>query len=101
MNAKQKSRLVYLAAFLLIVVIVGYNIWSYCAGYCTVSTLMTFSVPAKLLLAGIFLASLYLLNCKFRNKQLHNGNICSCGAELREDWTFCPVCGEQRKRPMP
>ena len=57
MNAKQKTRIVYALALLLVLVIIGYNVWSYLAGYCTISTLLAFSLPAKLLLVGILVAS--------------------------------------------
>ncbi len=96
MNAKQKSRIVYGAALLLILLIIGYNTWSYYAGHCTVSTLLAFSLPAKLLLVGIFVASGILYSSKIKNRQQQQHDGCSCGTKLRDQWQFCPVCGEQR-----
>ena len=98
MNAKQKSRIVYGAALLLVLMIIGYNTWSYYAGYCTVSTLLAFSLPAKLLLVGIFVASGFLYSSKIKNRQLHQYDGCSCGTTLRDQWQFCPVCGKQRSQ---
>jgi len=96
MNSKQKSRLVYASAFSLLLVIVGYNIWSFCEGHCTTTTLMSFSFPAKLLLIGIVVASFYLLSCKSKNKQLLRLKKCQCGVDLRENWSYCPKCGQKR-----
>ena len=64
MNVKQKARIMYAAASLLLLVIVGYNTWSYYAGYCTVATLTRFSIPAKLLLLGIAIAVVFLFSSK-------------------------------------
>ena len=96
MNAKQKSKIVYAAALLLILMIIGYNIWSYYAGYCTVATLLAFSLPAKLLLVGILVASGFLYSCKLKNRQLYQHDGCSCGTQLRDRWLYCPVCGKPR-----
>ena len=98
MNVKDKSRLVYISAALLVCVIISYNIWSYCAGYCTTATLMVFSLPAKLLLIGIAVATVFLLLCKSKKRQMLQHNSCICGAELRENWSYCPACGMQRKK---
>ena len=100
MNAKQKTKIVYAAALLLLLGIVGYNIWSFYAGYCTVATLMAFSLPAKLLLSGIVIAILFLFSCKSRNRKLAGQNTCACGVPLRNNWGFCPVCGQDRKEPV-
>lgn len=97
MNVKQKSRLVYASALMLVLVIVSYNIWSYCAGHCTGASLLAFSFPAKLLIGGIAVAFIFLLSCKAKNKQLAQLNTCLCGAELRDTWVYCPECGHQRK----
>lgn len=100
MDIKQRKRVVYVAAILLVLVVAGYNIWSYGSGYCTASSLVAFSAPAKILLAGIAVAIVYLLSCKSKNKQLHcrRTNVCVCGSKLRENWTHCPVCGQQRNK---
>lgn len=97
MNAKQKTKIVYVAAFLLVLTIVGYNIWSYYAGYCTGATLMAFSVPAKLLLVGIAIAGVFLMTSRSKNKNLARRNTCGCGVLLRGQWDYCPVCGVKRK----
>ena len=98
MNTKQKAIIMYAAASLLLLVIICYNIWSYYAGYCTVATLMTFSVPAKLLLISIAIAAIFLLSSKAKNRLLAKQNTCACGVLLRNSWDFCPVCGEKRKK---
>lgn len=97
MNSKQKTRIVYVAATLLLLLIIGYNFWSYYAGYCTAATLMTFSVPAKLLLVGIAIAVGFLFSCKSKNRRLEQQNTCDCGVMLRGSWEYCPICGEKRK----
>lgn len=97
MNTKQKRRLVYVAALMLVLVIVAYNTWSYYAGLCTVTMLMTFSLPAKLLLGGIAVALIFLLSCRAKKQQSAQLNSCFCGARLRDTWGYCPECGQQRK----
>ena len=97
MDYRHKKQRVYGSALALIVFIAGYNIWSYNSGYCTTMTLLTFSLPAKLLLAGILLSGLYLLKLRWRINQKLKMNSCRCGAELTPIWSYCPDCGEQRQ----
>jgi hypothetical protein len=89
-----------LYAVILLTVIVGYNYWSYRCGFCTLSSLLSFSGPALVLIAGNLLAIAILLIIRRRQRQAVRLRFCRCGESLRNNWTFCPACGELRKRQV-
>jgi uncharacterized integral membrane protein len=82
----------------LLLVIIGYNYWSYRCGFCTVSSLMSLSTPAVLLLLLNIVAGGVLLGIKARNRRLLQGQHCRCGSALRSSWAFCPACGVARQQ---
>lgn len=96
MKARHKNLFFYLFMSMLLLVIIGYNFWSFRCGYCTISSLLSFSPPALLLLAGILIAAVFLLIVKVKNKQLRRQQYCHCGALLRKQWNHCPTCGQGR-----
>ncbi len=96
MKAQQKNLVFYLSISALLVAIIGYNLWSYSCGRCTIASLMSLSAPAILLLFGIVIALLFLFIVKARNRKQLLQHRCACGADLREQWSFCPDCGKQR-----
>ena len=95
-NAKKNP--LFMPVALLLVVLVSYNLWSYLCGYCTMSSLMSFSPPAILLIAINLVAAAVLLMVRSRNKKLLQAQLCGCGTGLRTVWDYCPNCGQQRKR---
>ena len=97
MKRKQKNLLIYLGVGFLLVAIAVYNLWSYNAGYCTISSLMLLSMPAKLLLFGIVLAIVALTAQRVKKRKLKHSHYCRCGQCLLPNWSYCPVCGNQRR----
>ena len=96
MNSKRiHSPYTYLI-LLLILALVGYNLWSYSCGYCTMASLTSLSPPAILLIACNLMAGGVLLFLRVRNRRLVNGNFCCCGELLHHNWEFCPHCGRAR-----
>jgi len=94
MKKKFITLLMYIA--LLLAIIVSYNYWSFSCGYCTRSSLLSFSEPALVLVGFNLLAAISLVVCKYRKRKFLRRQHCSCGGKLRNNWTFCPTCGEQR-----
>ena len=84
----------------LLLVIIGYNYWSFQGGRCTVASLLTLSAPAILLILLNVAACGVLLWSKDRNRRQEQNRRCNCGAELRGIWDFCPGCGSARKGPL-
>ncbi len=80
----------------LLLVIIGYNYWSFQGGRCTVASLLTLSAPAILLILLNAVACGVLLWSKDRNRRQQQNRYCGCGAELRGTWSFCPSCGNAR-----
>lgn len=97
MGEKQKKKMLYGFVLLLLTTIVGYNIWSFDYGYCTVRSLMSISFPAILLIVGIVFAVAWLMTMKSRGTRMLSQNRCVCGAELRDQWLYCPDCGRQQR----
>lgn len=93
---KVKSLPVGLVIGSLLLVIIGYNYWSYLCGYCTLSSLLSLSTPAVLLILSNVVAGAALLYVKNRNRQQQIDQSCRCGAALRGTWSFCPACGAAR-----
>lgn len=93
---KLKKRTLLFFAVVLLTVIVGYNTWSYCCGYCTLDSLASFSDPALVLIACNLLAGVTLSVVKLRRCRLRLRQRCRCGEQLRSAWTFCPACGVPR-----
>ncbi len=81
----------------LLLIIVGYNYWSYRCGYCTISSLLSLSAPAVLLIFLNLMACVVLLAVKLRARQQLQRQRCNCGAALRSIWLFCPTCGGARQ----
>lgn len=88
---------VKLLIFSLLVIIVGYNYWSYRCGYCTFASFLSLSAPAKILLLLIGVAGGGLLAVKFRARQQVLRQRCRCGSALRSSWSYCPNCGGARQ----
>jgi len=95
LKKKFVTLLMYVAV--LLAIIVGYNYWSYSCGYCTRSSLMSFSEPALILIVINLLAVFSLVICKVRKRKLLRSQQCGCGGKLRNNWIYCPTCGEERK----
>ncbi|HEY5673144.1 MAG TPA: hypothetical protein VIR78_05530 [Malonomonas sp.] len=81
----------------LLLIIVGYNYWSYRCGYCTISSLLSLSAPAILLIVLNVIACLVLLAVKLRSRQQLQRQRCNCGKTLRNTWQYCPDCGGARQ----
>ena len=96
-RAQNRNRWVNLLLIGLLLLLVGYNYWSYRCGHCTLSSLLVLSPPAILLLALNFFACGGLLVRKFRNRQRLQSKRCRCGVSLHDSWGFCPECGRGRK----
>lgn len=95
MKKKFIHLLIYIAV--LLAIIVGYNYWSYSCGYCNRASLLSFSEPALVLIGVNLLAIITLVICKYRNRKLLRRKQCGCGGQLRDNWIYCPTCGEARK----
>ena len=81
----------------LLLVIIGYNFWSYRCGYCTISSLLSLSTPAVWLILTNVVACGVLIGIKARNRRLLLNQHCRCGTALRSQWTYCPACGTARR----
>ena len=81
----------------LLVVIIGYNFWSYRCGYCTISSLLSLSTPAIWLILSNVVACGVLIGIKVRNRRLLRNQYCPCGTALRSIWAYCPACGTARQ----
>jgi len=84
--------------FGLMLIIIGYNYWSYRCGYCTIASLLSLSAPAVLLITMNIIACVALLIVKLRARQQLQRQRCNCGAVLRSIWLFCPDCGGARQK---
>ena len=82
----------------LMLVLIGYNYWSYRYGYCTASSLLSLSLPAILLIVLNIISFGILLGVKARNQRISRQKRCRCGAELRDIWNFCSSCGVARQK---
>lgn len=100
MNASPKTQKLPVGwlIFSLLLLIVGYNYWSYRCGYCTISSLLSLSVPAMLLILFNVIACMALLAVKLRARRQLQRQRCRCGAALRGSWFFCPDCGGARPK---
>ncbi len=83
---------------LLFLSVIGYNLWSYSCGYCTLASLLRLSTPAILLITCNLLAGVMLLVIRRRNRQQELRSHCACGEILRSSWQFCPNCGHSRQK---
>ena len=99
MNNMPKTRKLPIGLLIasLILVIFGYNYWSFQGGRCTVASLLSLSAPAVLLILLNAVACGVLMGSKARNRRLLQKRRCHCGVELRGTWGFCPSCGTARK----
>ena len=84
-------------ALMLLLVIAGYNVWSFRCGHCTIASLLSFSPPAVILLLGNLLAVTVLLGLRVHNWRARQGRHCDCGAPLSSVWSFCPGCGREHR----
>ncbi|BCR05504.1 hypothetical protein DESUT3_25730 [Desulfuromonas versatilis] len=74
-----------------------YNLWSFCCGRCTTSTLMTLG-PFGTGLIGLSLAAGgLLLALKLRTRRRISRLRCGCGVLLVPEWRYCPDCGCSRQ----
>jgi uncharacterized integral membrane protein len=96
-SPRTQKRPVGMMIFGLLLVIIGYNYWSYRCGYCTLASLLTLSMPAVLLLLVIIVAGGVLLAVKARTRQQLLRQRCRCGSALRSNWFYCPGCGGARQ----
>ncbi len=85
-----------LVSVALLLVLGGYNYWSYRCGYCTLSSLMSLSAPAILLLFVNLMVLFLLFGVRLRNRRHLQRLSCDCGAALRSGWGYCPDCGKKR-----
>ena len=99
MNNMPKTRKLPIGLLIasLLLVIFGYNYWSFQGGRCTVASLLSLSAPAILLILMIVVAGGVLMWGKARNHRQQLNRRCGCGTELRGTWSFCPSCGSARK----
>lgn len=96
-RARNRNRWVSLLLMALLLVLVGYNYWSYRCGRCTLASMLVLSPPAILLLVLNFVACGGLFALKFRNRQRLQSKRCRCGSVLHDSWGFCPDCGSGRR----
>lgn len=94
-----KRRILTGSAALLIIgttvlIVFGYNFWSYCCGRCTASTFLNPGPFGLALLALNALAAAVLVALRFHRRMRHSRVRCRCGTNLAEGWFFCPDCGE-------
>ncbi|WP_020676228.1 hypothetical protein [Geopsychrobacter electrodiphilus] len=75
--------------------ILCYNYWSFSCGRCDAESLLTVSLPAKILIGINLLAVLILTYLTNRSPRLDHSK-CPCGARLHPGWYFCPECGQAR-----
>jgi len=74
--------------------VLGYNLWAYSCGLCTLRSLGTLG-PAGYLLLGINLGLFGLLQIlKLRQQRLDRRQRCRCGRQRLPAWRYCPDCGE-------
>jgi len=97
MTRGKKKTTFLLYVVILLTIIVGYNYWSFQCGYCTLSSLLSFSEPALILIVCNLIGLAVLLRVKFRNRKRLQRHHCRCGSFLRDGWLFCPTCGEGRR----
>lgn len=95
MTLKKRHLLLYLV--ILLTIIVSYNYWSFRCGYCSLSSLLSFSPPALVLIAGNLAALLALAVIRVRQRRRLQRQHCTCGELLRSSWSFCPDCGVERQ----
>lgn len=95
MTKSTKKQMLWGLLFLTVVLIV-YNYWSFRNGRCTMTTLMSLSPGALILLACNLLAALSLFALKLRKRVRARHSCCACGQQFSEPtWEFCPGCGKK------
>lgn len=95
-NLLAKGKSLTLFAGAVGVVVVGYNVWSYCCGHCTIQTFCTLGPAGYVLLGLIAVAALSLIVLKYRKSTFASQHRCHCGTQLENQWKFCPDCGDNR-----
>jgi len=92
-----RSILILLLAIATALSVLGYNLWLYSCGACTLKSLLTPSLPGYLLFGLNVILALVWLWLKRQNMSRAGRSFCPCGNQLLPDWLYCPGCG--RKRP--
>ncbi|AMV72244.1 hypothetical protein JCM30471_07290 [Desulfuromonas carbonis] len=93
-----RSVLILLGGGAVMLGVLGYNLWSYSCGYCTLRSLLTLGLPGYLLLVlNLILLSVWLIMRRRRAREV-KGDHCRCGTALAGEWHYCPGCGEATGR---
>jgi hypothetical protein len=78
-----------------VLAIIACNISLLCIGGCVVSDFLRIPPMGWLIIAANLVAGMILLGVKRRNAKRTNGDTCSsCHIMLRENWIYCPNCGQ-------
>lgn len=75
----------------------AYNYQGYCRGRCTLRGFGLFGPFEQSMLLLLPLLLLLIGILKLRQHRRRAASRCSCGAELAEDWSYCPACGASRR----
>lgn len=93
-----RSLLILLGGGVVMLGVLGYNLWSYSCGHCTLRSLMTLGLPGYLLLVlNLILLTVWLIMQRRMTRQA-KGHHCRCGTALVGEWHYCPGCGEATGR---
>lgn len=74
-----------------------YNYQGYCRGRCTLRGFVLFGPFEWSMLLLLPLLLLVIAILKWRLRRRRAASRCICGAELAEDWRYCPGCGTSRR----
>jgi len=91
-----RSKLILILAVVTALSVIGYNLWLYSCGSCTIRSLLTPSAPGYLLLGLNLFLGIALIVLKHRQKTQQEQRICCCGNSLLQNWHYCPDCGARR-----
>jgi hypothetical protein len=80
-----------------ILVIIACNAWQLCCGACVLNDFLRVPPIGWVLIMANIIAGLILILAKRRVAGKNAVDSCgSCHASLRDNWLYCPNCGDER-----
>ncbi len=85
--------------FLGVAAIIACNVYLLCCGRCVVNDFLRIPPIGWFIIAANLIAGMILFSIKKRKKNRQPDDVCtSCYVSLRDDWVYCPNCGQDVAR---
>jgi len=74
--------------------VVGYNIWAYNCGYCAIQDMKRIGPQVKAVSFLIIGAAITWFILYMKKRVSQTPDSCSCGRCAHSGWSYCPDCGD-------